>query len=77
MGSRNRGEEEDFSVGNSVLLKESALIEAFNLKAAIEFNLKNMSNAKEALSDMPPWLESELDPITLMNQALINFDKDP
>lgn len=67
MGSRNRADEDDFTVGNSVLLKESALIEAFNLKAAIEFNLKNMTNAKEALSDMPPRLESELDPITLMN----------
>jgi tetratricopeptide repeat protein 30 len=62
------------TVGNSVLLKESALIETFNLKAAIEFNLKNISNAKEAMNDMPPRLESELDPITLMNKALINFD---
>lgn len=26
-------------------LKESALIEAFNLKAAIEYNLKNIQNA--------------------------------
>ena len=50
-----------------MLLKESALIEAFNLKAAIEFNLRNISNAKEAMSDMPPRLECELDPITLMN----------
>lgn len=74
MGSRNWLEGEDFTVGNTVLLKESALIEAFNLKAAIEFNLKNGTNAKEAMSDMPPRLESELDPITLMNQALINFD---
>lgn len=29
------------SVGNSQILKESMLIEAFNLKAAIEFQLKN------------------------------------
>jgi hypothetical protein len=29
------------SVGNSVTLKETALIEAFNLKAAIEYQLKN------------------------------------
>ena len=67
MGSWNWNEEDDITVGNSVLLKESALIEAFNLKAAIEFNLKNITNAKEAMNDMPPWLESELDPISLMN----------
>jgi tetratricopeptide repeat protein 30 len=29
------------SVGNSRTLKETALIEAFNLKAAIEYQLKN------------------------------------
>ncbi len=34
------------SVGNSQTLKETALIEAFNLKAAIEFTMKNMEAAK-------------------------------
>lgn len=29
------------SVGNTLVLHETALIEAFNLKAAIEFQLKN------------------------------------
>ena len=29
------------SVGNTIILHESCLIEAFNLKAAIQFNLKN------------------------------------
>lgn len=29
------------SVGNTLVLHESCLIEAFNLKAAIQFNLKN------------------------------------
>jgi hypothetical protein len=42
------------SVGNSQVLKETALIEAFNLKAAIEFVMKNPAAAKEALTDMPP-----------------------
>ena len=42
------------SVGNSLVLKETALIEAFNLKAAIEFQMKNYDAAREALSDMPP-----------------------
>ena len=65
------------SVGNTLALKESALVEAFNLKAAIEYNLKNINNAKEALGDMPPRKEEELDPVTLMNNALIFFDNDP
>jgi len=73
------------SVGNSAELKETCLIEAFNLKAAIEYNMKSsepakvgndMNAAKEALTDMPPRLESELDPVTLHNHALINADDD-
>eukprot|EP01035_Chromulina_nebulosa_P019358 gene19358-25224_t len=75
------------SVGNSLALKETCLIEAFNLKAAIEYDMRtiepakvlhNENNAaKEALTDMPPRLESELDPVTLHNQALIYGDDDP
>ncbi|CAD8079796.1 unnamed protein product [Paramecium primaurelia] len=63
------------SVGNSQALKESALIEAFNLKAAIEYTIKNYSAAKEALIDMPPREEDELDPVSLMNQALMNIEE--
>jgi tetratricopeptide repeat protein 30 len=29
------------SVGNTLVLHESCLVEAFNLKAAIQYNLKN------------------------------------
>eukprot|EP00164_Ancoracysta_twista_P001866 GFYU01002454.1.p1 GENE.GFYU01002454.1~~GFYU01002454.1.p1 ORF type:complete len:669 (+),score=188.50 GFYU01002454.1:138-2144(+) len=65
------------SVGNSQTLSETALVEAFNLKAAIEFLLKNVDVAQEALSDMPPRSEEELDPVTLHNQALMNMDEDP
>merc|ERR1719409_2009539 len=65
------------SVGNSTVLRETALVEAFNLKAAVEYNMKNNSAAKEALSDMPPRQEEELDPVTLHNQALIHMDDDP
>lgn len=65
------------SVGNSQTLRETALIEAFNLKAAIEYQLKNFDAAREALSDMPPRNEDELDPVTLQNQALMNMDQDP
>lgn len=58
------------------ILQETALVEAFNLKAAIEYSMKsvyggsiteNLDAAKEALSDMPPRSEEELDPVTLHN----------
>ncbi|KAJ3015116.1 Tetratricopeptide repeat protein 30A [Thoreauomyces humboldtii] len=65
------------SVGNSLLLHETYLVEAFNLKAAIEYHLKNVEAAREALTDMPPRNEHELDPVTLHNQALMNMDTDP
>lgn len=65
------------TVGNSQALRETALIEAFNLKAAIEYSIKNFAAAKEALVDMPPRGEDELDPVTLMNQALMNMEDDP
>jgi hypothetical protein len=57
------------SVGNTLTLHETALIEAFNLKAAIEYVLKNAEAAREALTDMPPRSEDELDAVTLHNQA--------
>ncbi|CAH8841709.1 unnamed protein product [Trichobilharzia szidati] len=65
------------SVGNTLALHETALIETFNLKAAIEFNLKNYVAASEALTDMPPRSEEELDHITLHNQALMNMETEP
>ncbi|MCJ8739670.1 hypothetical protein PDJAM_G00049830 [Pangasius djambal] len=65
------------SVGNTLVLHETALIEAFNLKAAIEYQLKKYDDAQEALTDMPPRSEEELDPVTLHNQALMNMDTKP
>mmetsp|Transcript_20723 Transcript_20723/g.45407 ORF Transcript_20723/g.45407 Transcript_20723/m.45407 type:complete len:659 (-) Transcript_20723:542-2518(-) len=65
------------SVGNSLTLHETALVEAFNLKAAIEYMMKNFDATKEALTDMPPRSEEELDPVTLHNTALMNMDTDP
>lgn len=47
-------------MGNTPVLRETALVEAFNLKAAIEFNTKNLEAAREALSDMPPRGEDEV-----------------
>ncbi|KAJ3069482.1 Tetratricopeptide repeat protein 30A [Podochytrium sp. JEL0797] len=65
------------SVGNSQILHETYLVEAFNLKAAIEYRLKNFESAREALTDMPPRREQELDPVTLHNHALTHMDQDP
>lgn len=86
------------SVGNTLTLHETALTEAFNLKAAIEYQLKNckqapleprflvshsfclcvqVESAREALTDMPPRNEYELDAVTLHNQALMNMENNP
>ncbi|KAI1708251.1 tetratricopeptide repeat protein 30A2 [Ditylenchus destructor] len=62
------------SVGNTLLLHETALVEACNLKFAIEYKLKDFESAAEALTDMPPRSEEELDPVTLHNQALIGIE---
>jgi len=64
-------------VGNTGVLKETALVEAFNLKAAIEYMMKNNEAAKDALDDMPPRDESELDVVTLHSQALMEMDEKP
>jgi len=65
------------SVGNSQTLKETALVEAFNLKSAIEYMMKNYVSAREALTDMPPRAQEELDPVTLHNTAIVNMADDP
>jgi tetratricopeptide repeat protein 30 len=65
------------SVGNTLTLHETALTEVFNLKAAIEYQLKNLESAREALNDMPPRHEHELDAVTLHNLALTSIDIKP
>ena len=79
------------SVGNTITLKETALIEAFNLKASIEYEMKNCMSkiviseimmslvdaAKESMADMPPRSEGELDVVTLHNIALMHMDDNP
>lgn len=65
------------SVGNSTVLKETSLVESFNLKAAILWMNKKPEAAREALEDMPPRTDEELDPVTLHNSALVNMTKDP
>ena len=59
-------------MGNTLTLHKTGLIEAFNLKAAIEYLLKNPEAAREALTDMPPRGENELDAVTLHNQVCSN-----
>ncbi|KAL0231608.1 hypothetical protein GEMRC1_011012 [Eukaryota sp. GEM-RC1] len=65
------------SVGNSAILHETCLIEAFNLKIAVHFEMEEFDEARAALGDMPPRNENELDPITLHNSALLDVEADP
>ncbi|TPX30610.1 hypothetical protein SmJEL517_g05847 [Synchytrium microbalum] len=64
------------SVGNSQTLHETCLVEAFNLKATILFDSRDFEGAREALQDMPPRLEHELDAVTLHNLALAHMEQD-
>mmetsp|Transcript_4542 Transcript_4542/g.11650 ORF Transcript_4542/g.11650 Transcript_4542/m.11650 type:complete len:654 (+) Transcript_4542:121-2082(+) len=64
------------AVENSKLLHQTALIETFNLKASIEYKMKQFTEARDSLTDMPPRSEEELDPVTLHNTALINMEVD-
>ena len=65
------------SLANTPALYESCLIEAYNLKAAIDYQLGNAEDAKESLDEMPPREDEELDSVTLHNLALVNIEKDP
>ncbi|GMT30723.1 hypothetical protein PFISCL1PPCAC_22020 [Pristionchus fissidentatus] len=65
------------SVGNTLLLHETSLVEACNLKFAIEYDARNMVKATEALTDMPPRSEEEWDAVTLHNHALVAVDTNP
>jgi len=77
------------SVGSSLALQETYLVEAFNLKAAIAYsksssdsssssgNNDSWEEAKSCLKEMPARNEEEIDPVTLHNQALMNMDEEP
>ena len=58
-------------------MHETALVEVFNLKAAIEWQMRNVNEARMALTDMPPRAVEELDPVTLHNLALVNMGHEP
>ncbi|CAK4354466.1 unnamed protein product [Aphanomyces euteiches] len=77
VGSKSESNTDVKSVRNSTVLRETALVEAFNLKAAIEYDMKNFKGARDALLDMPPRAEEELDSVSLHNFGLMNMDVDP
>lgn len=61
---------------NQIVLQESYLIEAYNLKAAIEFSSKNVIDCKHTLASMPSREEKFLDPVSLHNYALFYCEKE-
>jgi tetratricopeptide repeat protein 30 len=66
------------SVGNTPALRETHLVEAFNLRAAIALQFeRSPRGARESLADMPPRAEDELDPVSLHNTALAEADVNP
>lgn len=65
------------NMGNTPELHQTVLIEALNLKAAIEYQQKNPEMAQEALTHMSQRFERVLDPVILHNQALLNMDAKP
>ncbi|KAI8470715.1 MAG: flagellar associated protein [Monoraphidium minutum] len=77
VGSASAGARDVMSVGNSQALRDTCLVEALNLKAAVEVAVGNAAGAREALADMPPRSEEELDPVTLHNSALAGMEADP
>jgi tetratricopeptide repeat protein 30 len=67
---------DDSFVDNSLSLQESFLVEAYNLKAAIQYNENRHRDAKDILDSLPSRKEEELDPVSLHNNALLNVDQD-
>ncbi|KAK2964794.1 putative Tetratricopeptide repeat protein 30B [Blattamonas nauphoetae] len=68
----NRDQQEN--MGTS---KDSMLIEALNLKAAIDYNLKEYDKAQDAMLEMPEREEHDLDSVTLHNTAVMSVEQDP
>ncbi|GFH60393.1 hypothetical protein CTEN210_16869 [Chaetoceros tenuissimus] len=68
---------DDSFVSNSIELQESFLIEAYNLKTAIYYRLKNETEARQAFALMPHRRDEELDAVSLHNSAILNQNGDP
>eukprot|EP00158_Paraphelidium_tribonemae_P005773 Partr_v1_DN27517_c1_g1_i2_m30850 putative Plays a role in anterograde intraflagellar transport (IFT), the process by which cilia precursors are transported from the base of the cilium to the site of their incorporation at the tip len=62
---------------NSQSLHESRLVESYNLRAAIEYQLENLDIANDAMAEMPYRLEEDLDAVTLHNKAVLEARHDP
>lgn len=56
-------------------LDEMQLIEAYNLKAAIEFDMGNAVNAAVTLAEMPERLEENVDAVTLHNEGIFGAER--
>lgn len=75
----------DADLANLNTLRESALVECYNIKFALEFAAgrgvytnrchdDTVEEAKHAFSSLPQRDEKDIDPVTLHNQALLNDD---
>ncbi|KAK2727001.1 intraflagellar transport protein 70B-like [Artemia franciscana] len=64
------------NIENTLALHKSAIIESLNLKAACHYQMKSLNESKEALLDLPPREEHDLDSVTLHNQAILDVEFD-
>jgi len=77
-----KGNSDHFSTGSTGgtslrYLEESFIIEANNIRAAIEYKENNIDNAKAFVTTrMPSRREEDIDAMTLHNQAIIFLDDD-
>ena len=67
----------DGLINSSEALKNSCIVEAFNLNAAANFKLGDVAICREILSSMPKRSEEELDAVTLHNQAIFSAFENP
>ena len=65
--------DETYFIENSSALQQSYLVEAHNLKAAIDYGERKLHSAKETLDSMPRRRQEDLDPVTLHNSALFDI----
>ena len=65
--------DETYFIENSSALQQSYLVEAYNLKAAIDYGERKLHSAKETLDSMPRRKQEDLDPVTLHNSALFDI----
>ena len=70
-------DEELKPIQNTTELEDSFFIEAYNLKATIEYELGDFDQAKQSLLlDMPFRVDEDLDAITLQNHAILNMNSE-